>query len=113
MDSLDSPVSGLLQEEKSGLHRLAMGVTLRYLSRMEQSTSSVLLNGMIWGGASLSVLGLFGLGWCVVTVFRARKAKLDDAAMRAVLQRVLPRNLGALFLSVIGLMFVIVGIFLK
>jgi hypothetical protein len=49
----------------------------------------------------------------VVTVFRARKAKLDDAAMRAVLQRVLPRNLGALFLSIIGLMLVIVGIFLK
>jgi hypothetical protein len=33
--------------------------------------------------------------------------------MRAVLQSALPLNLGALFLSVIGLMMVILGIFLR
>lgn len=68
------------------------------------------MDWLIWSGAVVSVLGLAGLVWCIVTVARARKADLPDAEMRAVMQRVLPRNLGALFLSVIGLMMVILGI---
>lgn len=72
-----------------------------------------LFDGLIWGGAALSLLGLAGLVWCIVTVWGARRKALDDEAMRAVLARVLPYNLGALFLSVIGLMLVIVGIFLQ
>ncbi|WP_223422869.1 hypothetical protein [Tateyamaria pelophila] len=80
---------------------------------MESTETFSLFDGLIWGGAAISVLGLVGLMWCVVTVWRARRAKLDDTEMRAVMQRVLPRNLGALFLSVIGLMVVIIGIFLS
>lgn len=67
---------------------------------------------MIWGGAALSLIGLLGLVWCIIRVFRARRAKLSDEELRAVVQAVLPLNLGALFLSVIGLMLVILGIFL-
>lgn len=67
---------------------------------------------VIWGGAAISVLGLVGLVWCILRVMRAKRANLSDEEMRAVLQRTLPLNLGALFLSVIGLMLVIVGIFL-
>jgi hypothetical protein len=67
---------------------------------------------VIWGGAAISVLGLLGLVWCILRVMRAKRASLSDEEMRAVLQRTLPLNLGALFLSVIGLMLVIVGIFL-
>ncbi len=67
---------------------------------------------VIWSGAALSLLGLVGLIWCIVRVGRAKRAKLDDAQMRAVLKSAIPMNLGALFLSVIGLMMVIVGIFL-
>jgi len=79
---------------------------------MERTETFSIFDALIWGGVAISLLGLIGLMWCVVTVWRARRAKLDDSEMRAVLQRVLPRNLGALFLSVIGLMVVIVGIFL-
>ncbi|WP_299145890.1 hypothetical protein [uncultured Tateyamaria sp.] len=79
---------------------------------MEQEASFTLFDGLIWAGASLSLLGLIGLLWCIVTVWRARRAKLPDEEMRAVMSRVLPRNMGALFVSVIGLMLVIVGIFL-
>ncbi|WP_299555075.1 hypothetical protein [uncultured Tateyamaria sp.] len=79
---------------------------------MEQETTFTLLDGLIWGGAALSVLGLIGLVWCIIKVWRARAAGLDDTKMRAVMARVLPLNLGALFVSVIGLMLVIVGIFL-
>lgn len=67
---------------------------------------------LIWAGAAVSLIGLLGLVWCIVTVARAKRAKLDDDTLRAVVQKVMPRNLAALFLSVIGLMMVIMGIFL-
>ncbi|WP_419739020.1 hypothetical protein [Ruegeria sp.] len=63
-----------------------------------------------WGGAALSVAGLVGLVWCILRVMKARKAGLSDDELRAVVQGVLPWNLGALFLSVLGLMLVILGI---
>lgn len=78
---------------------------------MENEQSSV-FDVVIWSGAAISVLGLIGLIWCILRVSRAKRAKLDDDAMREVLRTALPLNLGALFLSVIGLMMVIVGIFL-
>lgn len=68
---------------------------------------------LIWGGAAVSLLGLVGLVWCILRVWRARRAGLDDAAMRAVLQGVVPLNTGALFLSVIGLIMVVLGIMLR
>lgn len=67
---------------------------------------------MIWAGTALSLFGLAGLVWCIFRVARARRAKLDDAAMRDVLRTVLPMNMGALFLSVLGLMLVVVGVIL-
>lgn len=67
---------------------------------------------LVWAGAALSVAGLIGLFWCILYVIKARRKALDDEALRAVVQKVLPYNLGALFLSVIGLMLVMVGIFL-
>ncbi len=64
----------------------------------------------IWGGASLSLAGLAGLVWCILRVMKARRSDLTDDELRAAVQRVLPWNMGALFLSVIGLMLVILGI---
>ena len=78
---------------------------------MENTTSSP-LEWIIWTGTALSLIGLAGLLWCIFRVARAKRANLDDAAMRAVLKSAIPINLGALFLSAIGLMMVIVGIFL-
>jgi len=68
---------------------------------------------LIWCGAATSLAGLAGLIWCISRVWRARRAGLDDAQMRDVLQKVLPVNTGALFLSVIGLMMVVLGILLR
>ncbi|MCE0505179.1 hypothetical protein LR948_07435 [Roseivivax sp. GX 12232] len=70
------------------------------------------MEALIWGGAALSLLGLAGLVYAIVTVARARRTTPDDEALRAVLRRALPINLGALLLSVLGLMMVILGIFL-
>lgn len=77
-----------------------------------EETGTSLFNLLIWGGATLSFIGLIGLVWCIIYVARARRARLADDEMRARLQKALPLNLGALFLSVIGLMIVILGIFL-
>lgn len=75
-------------------------------------TSTSLFEILIWAGAAISLVGLVGLVWCIVRVTGAKRAKLGEEEMRAVLQNVLPLNLGALFLSVIGLMMVVVGILL-
>jgi len=67
---------------------------------------------LIWLGALVSLIGLAGLVWCIIKVWRARKAGLDDEALRAEIRKVVPLNTGALFLSVIGLMLVVIGILL-
>lgn len=73
-------------------------------------TPNLLTNILIWGGTALSLLGLVGLVLSILRVARAKRAGLDDDAMRAAIQKALPLNLGALFVSVIGLMMIMVGI---
>ncbi len=65
---------------------------------------------LIWLGAGISLVGLAGLVWCIVQVWKARRAGLSDEELRAAVQKVVPLNSGALFLSVIGLMLVVLGI---
>ena len=60
---------------------------------------------LIWIGAAISVTGLGGLVYCILRVLKAKRAGLDDEALRAAVAKVV-------FLSVIGLMMVILGIFL-
>jgi len=68
---------------------------------------------LIMIGATLSVIGLIGIIYSIVAVAKAKRANLEDAALRERLAKVLPINLGALLVSVIGLMCVIVGIVLS
>lgn len=65
---------------------------------------------IVWGGAALSLAGLLGLVWCILRVMKARRSGLSDDELRAAVQAVLPWNLASLFLSVIGLMLVILGV---
>lgn len=67
---------------------------------------------LIWGGVVVSLIGLAGLIWCIATVWKARKAGQGDDALRDTMRRVVPMNTGALFLSVLGLMIVVLGIVL-
>ena len=67
---------------------------------------------LVWLGAAVTVIGLFGIIYSVILVTRARRSGLEDDALRARLNRVLPINLGALFLSIIGLMMVLFGVLL-
>jgi hypothetical protein len=63
-------------------------------------------------GAVVTLVGLAGLLWCIFRVAKARRSGLDDEALSAVLQSTVAMNLGALFLSALGLMMVVVGILL-
>jgi hypothetical protein len=55
---------------------------------------------------------MIGLVWSIIRVAGAKRRATSDEELRDAVQKALPLNLGALFLSVIGLMLVIVGIFL-
>ena len=67
---------------------------------------------LIWGGAALTLAGVAALVWCILTVARARRAGLDDAALRERMRPVLAVNMAALALSMIGLLLVVTGIVL-
>lgn len=65
---------------------------------------------LIWLGAGLSILGMIGIITSIFMVARAKKAKLPDEEMRTRIAKILPINMGALFVSMIGLMMVIIDI---
>lgn len=67
---------------------------------------------LIWGGTAITVAGFAGIIWTIVSVFRAKRAGLNDADLRLRLNRILPVNLAALLMSVVGLMMVVVGVVL-
>ena len=70
------------------------------------------MDNLIWIGALVSLVGIAGLIWCVLIALRAKREGLDENEMKSKLQRVVAINMGALFLSAIGLMMVVVGILL-
>ncbi len=67
---------------------------------------------VVWIGAGLSVLGLGGIIYSIVAVIRAKRAQRSDEELRACISKVLPINLVALLVSMIGLMAVIIGVLL-
>lgn len=67
---------------------------------------------MIWIGALVSLLGLGGVVYSIVTVTRAKRANLSDEALRAKVGAMMPINLGSFFAAMLGLMMVLVGVLL-
>lgn len=70
------------------------------------------MDWLIWTGAAVSLLGVVGLFYCIVSAARAKKAGLDDDAMRGRLKSLVVINMAALFVSALGLMLVVLGIML-
>ena len=65
---------------------------------------------LIWGGAALTMAGVLTLVWCIVLALRARRSALPDDQVKAQLQKVVALNLGALAVSALGLIVVVVGV---
>ncbi len=67
---------------------------------------------LIWIGVAISILGIFGIILSIVRVRRAKKTAVNDEDLRAAIQAVLPLNLGAFLVSVLGMMCVVIGVLL-
>lgn len=67
---------------------------------------------LVWIGTGLTLIGLGFLAYCILAAMAAKRAGLPEAELRAKLQRIVVINMGALLLSALGLMSVVVGIFL-
>jgi len=72
----------------------------------------MIMEVLVWIGAAVSLIGVAGLGYCIMLALRARNSGLPEEAMRQALQKVVLYNMGALGVSALGLMLVVLGIFL-
>lgn len=68
---------------------------------------------LIWIGAALTMIGVLGLVWCIILAMKAKNSGLSDAEIKLRLQKVIALNLGALLISGLGLMSVVVGVILS
>ena len=68
------------------------------------------MSALIWGGTAISLIGLMGLLICIRKVAKAKKTAQSEEELHHAVKQVLPLNLGSLFVSVLGLMAVVVGI---
>lgn len=71
------------------------------------------MQGLIAGGAMVTLIGFGLLVTCIVKALRLRRAGLTEEELRAALVGLVPLNLGAFFTSILGLMMVVVGIALS
>ena len=62
-------------------------------------------------GIDILVCGA-GLGYCIWLALAAKRANLPDDEMKARVQKVVALNMGAMGLSAVGLMMVVIGILL-
>ena len=65
---------------------------------------------LIWSGSAVTLAGVIGLLAVVIHVTRLRRAGMEETALRRALQKAVAWNMAALFLSVIGLMLVVMAI---
>lgn len=65
---------------------------------------------LVVAGAVISLVGLIGLLICIYKGFKAKQEGGTTEEMEAKLAPLIPLNLGSLFISIIGLMCVIVGV---
>ena len=71
------------------------------------------MQGMIWGGAAVTLIGVVLLIWCIRLAFAVRRSPTADPEQaRAALTRVLIWNMAALGIAALGLMVVVMGIIL-
>ena len=63
-------------------------------------------------GAIISIIGLIGILVCILKASKAKREGGTQEEMQAKLEPLIPLNLGSLFLSIIGLICVVLGVIL-
>ena len=71
------------------------------------------MQALVWSGTLVSLFGVAGLVYCVMRALRVRRAGLPEEAARMELQRVVVINMGALAISALGLILVVLGTLLS
>ena len=67
---------------------------------------------LVWFGAALTSVGLVVIAWCIASALRVKRSTLPDEEVRARMQRIVIYNMGALLISALGLMAVVMGVLL-
>ncbi len=49
------------------------------------------MDALIWTGTAVTLAGLAGLIWCIVSIIRARAAGLEEEALKARLQKIVKK----------------------
>ena len=70
------------------------------------------MDWLIYLGALVTMIGLFGLGYCIWKANALRTSGLEGHDMTQALQRLIPINLASVSVAGIGLAMVVVGILL-
>lgn len=63
-------------------------------------------------GAVVTLAGLGGIVWVIIQAMKVRREGLKDEALRTRLGKLIPVNLASFFLSFLGLLLVLAGVFL-
>ena len=63
-------------------------------------------------GVAITLAGIGGLIWCIVSANRVRKAGLSDEEAKTRLNRLVAINLASLAIAGLGLMCLVTGLFL-
>ncbi len=71
------------------------------------------MEALVWIGALVTLIGFAGIVWSLLQVMKARREGLPDEELRLRMQKIVPVNLGAFFLSMLGLICVVVGVILS
>ncbi len=67
---------------------------------------------MVLAGIVVAMSGIFGILYCALIAFRAKRSIQDDQEFTDQLGRLIPWNMAWLFVSTIGLALVVIGLIL-
>ena len=67
------------------------------------------MNWLVIPGVIITLLGVAGLGYCIVRAAAIKRAQLDDNQLATELQRLIPWNMASVCLGALGLAMVLVG----
>jgi len=68
---------------------------------------------LVYIGTALAVAGLVGLIVCIIRARRLKNSEAPAEEIQAAFQRLAALNMGAFFLSILGLMAIVMGLFLS
>lgn len=70
------------------------------------------MSWIVFAGLGLVALGMGGIGWCGFQALKIRHGGLPPEETKKALRRIIPMNMGSVFVAFIGLAVMLVGMIL-